>query len=186
MNRGRRVVDPVPAIAAAAGPFRVQPLALEGGGFSAPPSPGRPGSFEAPLSESAQALAIRVHEYGHLVLWRWGALPKTKPENLHDLWWQATLDVVVNAFMMAQGCHEIAALPLCDSQEIGDLPGYLAAAMWLRAEGLSCAAELRPRLARCGKLRQSDLRFLDAQAKNLAAHGSAIAERIQCGKQRLR
>lgn len=186
MNQGRRLVDPVPAMAAAAGPFRVQPIALGAGGFSAPPSPERPGSFGVPLFESDQALAIRIHEYGHLVLWRWGAVPSTKAANIHDMWWQATLDVIVNAFMLAQGCEEIAALPLCDSQELDDLPNYLAAAMWLRAEGLSCAHELRPRLARCGKLRRSDVRFLTAQAQKLAAHGSELARTIQCGKPTLR
>jgi hypothetical protein len=161
-------IDPLPAVAAGSGPFIVADWPEDAGGRSAEPSVETAGLFVAPLaSGSLEALAIRQHEYGHLGLLRQGIVPRhtlraLKAQGFHDYWVQSALDVIVNAYMLAQGNPEIAQLQLWT----GSTPSerWLSAVSFLRCEGMAVAREARPLLIAASGLTASDVTLLDRYA----------------------
>lgn len=161
-------VKPLPAIAAGRGPFVVEHCSPDEGGRSAEPSEASAGLFVAPLDAGpVEALAIRQHEYGHLGMVRRGVVPRhtlgfLAAQGFHEYWAQGALDVVVNAYMIAQRNPEIAHLRLWT----GDMPAerWLGAATYLRCEGLALAHDARRTLmAACG-LTSQDVALLDRSA----------------------
>jgi hypothetical protein len=176
----RQLLIPVPSIAAGAGPFAVCDSPEGAGGCCAPPTQGKPGLFQSPYSvSSALALGIRAHEYGHLGLWRLRLEPSLRcirnlhRTGIHEVWIQGLLDVVVNHFMMAQGNRDIAELVLWRGGLCSDLPRWIAANLYIRAEGLRHASLIRMSiLARQTSLTGEDLVVLDESSKRLAQWGT--------------
>jgi len=176
----RQLLTPVPSVAAGAGPFLVRDNQEGAGGCSAPPSRKRVGLFQGPFSVSSRlALGIRAHEYGHLGLWRERLEPSLRclrgfhRRGIHNLWIQGTLDVVVNHFMMARGNRDIAELVLWLEGLDSALPRWIAATLYLRAEGLRYASLMRlSLLARSADLTSDDLRFLSQTTERLACWGA--------------
>jgi hypothetical protein len=176
----RQLLTPVPSIAAGAGPFLVRDNQESAGGCSAPPSRKRVGMFQSPLSDSSPlALGIRAHEYGHLGLWRQRLEPSLRclrgfhRRGIHNLWIQGTLDVVVNHFMMASGNRDVAELLLWLEGLDSLLPRWIAATLYLRAEGLRYASLMRMSLlARNRDLTGADLAFLNRASERLACWGA--------------
>ncbi len=176
----RYLLTPVPSIAAGAGPFLVRDNPEGAGGCCAPPSRKATGLFQSPFSVSSPlALGIRAHEYGHLGLWRQRLGPSLRSlrglhrRGLHNLWIQGTLDVVVNHFMMARGNRDIAELVLWQDGLPPDLPRWIAANLYIRAEGLRYASLMRMSLlARRTDLTGDDLALLDQTSERLARWGA--------------
>lgn len=168
-------VDPLPAVAAGRGPFVVVHLPLEAGGRCAEPIGGQAGLLAAPLDTgSEEALAIRQHEYGHLGLLARGIEPRhahrtLADQGIHDYWIQGALDVVVNAYMLAQGCREVATLNPGTGEPLPDR--WLRALVYLRCEGLAVAREARPALALACRFSASELSLLTSAAQTLARLG---------------
>jgi hypothetical protein len=176
----RHLLTPVPSIAAGAGPFLVRDNPEEAGGRCAPPNRKATGLFQSPFSVSSSlALGIRAHEYGHLGLWRQRLGPSLRSlrglhrRGIHNLWIQGTLDVVVNHFMMARGNRDIAELVLWQDGLYPELPRWIAANLYLRAEGLRYASLMRMSvLARRTDLTSDDLALLDQTSERLARWGA--------------
>jgi hypothetical protein len=176
----REFLTPCPSLAAGAGPFLVRDNAEQEGGRCSPPHHLHPGIFEIPLSsDSPLALGIRAHEYGHLGLWRQRLVPSfrmlgdVRRVGVNDHWIQGTLDVVVNNFMMAQGNRDIAELRLWWGGLCPELPRWLAANLYLRAEGLRHASLIRMSiLVRQTTLTSEDLKMLDEMSAGLAWRGT--------------
>lgn len=175
----RQLLIPAPSIAAGAGPFAVGDRPEEAGGCCAPPTQGKPGLFQSPYSVSSTlALGIRAHEYGHLGLWRLRLEPSLRcirnlhRSGIHEVWIQGPLDVVVNHFMMARGNRDIAELVLWRGGLCSDLPRWIAASLYIRAEGLRYASLIRMSLlARQTSLTGEDVVVLDEASKRLAQWG---------------
>ncbi len=173
----RRDVTPLPAIAAGKGPFRVKGMPSGSGGACAAPDK-EPGSFEVPLeSGSLQALAVRIHELGHLGLLRMGALPSgllsaLKRARIHFGWVQFSLDVVVNSFMLARGNPEISRLQLWSGLPPPDIPRWMAAMEFLRCEGLSRELNMRMSLQGRAHFITQELELLCSTAQLLRNCGS--------------
>jgi len=92
---------------------------------------------------------------------------------IHNLWIQGTLDVVVNNFMMARGNRDIAELVLWQDGLDPALPRWIAAILYLRAEGLRYASLIRMSLlARRTDLTGDDLALLDQTSERLARLGA--------------
>src|SRR6266576_168757 len=96
---------PVPSVVLPQPYKMLQPPDAESGMCS------RNGMFGTPLDNSAQSLAIRAHEYGHL------SIDRLQPQ-LDDLrtkapsdWYQVGLDNVVNGYCQAVGV-DVSHLPL--------------------------------------------------------------------------
>lgn len=150
------------------------------GGRCAPPGRLRAGLFQGPFSVSSPlALAIRAHEYGHLGLWREGLSPSLRRlrdlhrRGIHELWIQGTLDVVVNHFMMARGNGDIAELVLWTAGLYPELPRWIVANFYVRAQGLHHASLMRMSLlARGTDLTGDDLTVLDEASERLAHWGT--------------
>jgi hypothetical protein len=176
----RQLLTPMPSIAAGAGPFRVRDNPEHAGGCCAPPHRKTAGLFQSPFSvSSALALGIRAHEYGHLGLWRQGLGPSLRSlrglhrRGIHNLWIQGTLDVVVNHFMMARSNRDIAELLLWQGGLCPELPRWIAANLYIRAEGLSNVSLMRMSLlARRTDLTGDDLALLDQTSGRLARWGA--------------
>jgi hypothetical protein len=167
------LVTPLPSVAAAQGPFLIEALSFAAGGYSAAPAVDSPGRYGAPLGREPEERAIRFHEYGHLALFRSAVDLAKRPCRLSNVWRQATLDVVVNSFMIGLGCWEIALLiPILGPLRLDvDLPPSTAASLWLRAEMLDCASSLRPKLESAGRLSACDAEFLKREAAQLQRLG---------------
>jgi hypothetical protein len=174
----RSLVSPHPAIAAGKGPFRVFGVPCESGGSCAAPSGSEPGLFNVPLETgSIQALAIRQHELGHLGLGRAGVIPENalvalKKARIHFGWAQFSLDVVVNAFMIAGGNSEVAQLELWNGTLPPDTPRWLAAMEFLRCEGLSRELLWRMSLQARAQFNRAELNLLCAIARLLQTRGA--------------
>jgi hypothetical protein len=176
----RQSLTSCPSIAAGAGPFMVLDNAEEKGGRCRPPHHLQPGIFQIPFSsDSPLALGIRAHEYGHLGLWRQRLVPSLRMLDdlrrggVNDHWIQGTLDVVVNNFMMAQGNHDIAALRLWSGGLCPELPRWLAANLYMRAEGLRHASLIRVSiLVRQTTVTSEDLKMLDEASAGLSWWGT--------------
>ncbi|MGO8796938.1 MAG: hypothetical protein ACLQLC_19120 [Candidatus Sulfotelmatobacter sp.] len=176
----RHLLTPVPSIAAGAGPFLVRDNPEDAGGCCAPPNRKTAGLFQSPFSVSSPlALGIRAHEYGHLGLWRQQLGPNLRllrilrNRGIHNAWIQGTLDVVVNHFMMARGNRDIAELLLWTSGLSAELPRWIAANTYLRAEGLRYGSLMRMSLlARRSDLTGDDLSQLDQASERLARWGA--------------
>lgn len=176
----RHLLTPVPSIAAGAGPFLVRDNPEDAGGCCAPPDRKAAGLFQGPFSVSSPlALGIRAHEYGHLGLWRQRLGPSLRclrglhRRGIHNVWIQGTLDVVVNHFMMARGNRDIAELVLWQDGLYPELPRWIAANLYLRAEGLRYASLMRMSLlARGTDLTGDDLALLDQTSERLARWGA--------------
>ena len=178
----RQLLKPTPSIAAEAGPFAVRDSPEGAGGCCVPPRRAKLGLFQSPLSESSPlALGIRAHEYGHLALWRHRLVPsfrcirKLHRDGIHEVWIQGMLDVVVNHFMMARGNRDIAELVLWRQGLCSELPLWIAANFYARAEGLKSASLIRMSLlARRTDLTNEDLALLDEASKRLARWGTKM------------
>ncbi len=176
----RHLLTPVPSVAAGAGPFLVRDNPEDAGGRCSPPGRKATGLFQSPFSVSSPlALGIRAHEYGHLGLWRQRLGPSLRclrglhQRGIHNLWIQGTLDVVVNHFMMARGNRDIAELLLWQDGLYPELPRWIAAILYLRAEGLRYASLMRMSLlARRTDLTGDDLALLDQTSERLARWGA--------------
>jgi hypothetical protein len=176
----RHVLTPMPSIAAGAGPFLVRDNPEYAGGCCAPPRRKTIGLFQSPFSVSSRlALGIRAHEYGHLGLWRHGLEPSFRflrifrRLGIHNAWIQGTLDVVVNHFMLARGNGDIAELQLWKDGLSPELPRWVAANLYLRAEGLRYSSLMRMSLlARRADLTGDDLAFLDQTSEDLIRWGA--------------
>jgi hypothetical protein len=176
----RHLLTPVPSIAAGAGPFLVRDNPEYAGGCCAPPSRKTVGLFQSPFSVSSRlALGIRAHEYGHLGLWRHGLEPSFRflrifrRLGIHYAWIQGTLDVVVNHFMMARGNSDITELQLWQDGLSPELPCWVAANLYLRAEGLRYSSLMRMSLlARRADLTGDDLALLDQACERLVLWGA--------------
>ena len=175
----RQLLTPFPSVASGAGPFLVLDSPEGAGGCCAPPDRRRTGLFQSPFSVSSPlARGIRAHEYGHLGLWRQRLGPSLRclrdlhRGGIHELWIQGTLDVVVNHFMMARGNRDIAQLSLWCDGLYPELPRWIAATLYIRAEGLRHAALIRMSiLARQTALTGEDLAVLDETSRRLAQWG---------------
>jgi hypothetical protein len=175
----RHLLTPMPSIAAGAGPFRVRDNPEDAGGCCAPPNRKTAGLFQSPFSVSSPlALGIRAHEYGHLGLWRQRLGPSLRclrglhRRGIHNLWIQGTLDVVVNHFMMARGNRDIAELVLWQDGLPPELPRWIAANLYIRAEGLRYESLMRMSLlARRSDLTCDDL-CLHQASERLARWGA--------------
>jgi len=89
------------------------------------------------------------------------------------VWIQGLLDVVVNHFMMARGNRDIAELVLWRAGLCPELPRWIAASLYIRAEGLRHASLMRMSiLARQTRLTGEDLAVLDEAAKRLGQWGA--------------
>ncbi|MGA2981366.1 MAG: hypothetical protein ABSD76_17385 [Terriglobales bacterium] len=176
----RHLLTPVPSIAAGAGPFLVRDNPEVAGGCCSPPSRKATGLFQSPFSVSSPlALGIRAHEYGHLGLWRQKLSPSLRSlrglhrRGIHNLWMQGTLDVVVNHFMMARGNRDIAELVLWQDGLPPELPRWIAANLYIRAEGLRYGSLIRMSLlGRRTDLTGDDLAVLDQTSERLARWGA--------------
>jgi len=176
----RHLVTPFPSIAAGAGPFLVRDSPEEFGGRCAPPDRNAAGLFQSPFSVSSPlALAIRAHEYGHLGLSRQKLQPSLRclrgfyRRGIHNLWSQGTLDVVVNHFMMARGNRDIGGLTLWQYGLYPALPRWIAAILYIRAEGLRYASLMRMSLlARTVDFTGDDLALLNQTSERLALLGT--------------
>jgi len=176
----RHLLTPMPSIAAGAGPFLVRDHPEYDGGCCAPPSRKTVGLFQSPFSVSSRlALGIRAHEYGHLGLWRQGLEPSFRFRRsfhrlgIHNAWIQGTLDVVVNHFMMERGNSDITELQLWKDGLSPELPRWIAANLYLRAEGLRYASLMRMSLlARRVDLTGDDLAVLDQSSERLVRWGA--------------
>jgi hypothetical protein len=150
------------------------------GGRCRPPHHLQPGIFQIPLSsDSPLAAGIRAHEYGHLGLWRQRLVPSFRTLDdlrrggVNDHWIQGTLDVVVNNFMMAQGNRDVAELRMWSGGLCPELPRWLAANLYLRAEGLRHASLIRMSiLVRQTRVKSEDLKMLDETSASLAWWGT--------------
>jgi len=170
----------MPSIAAGAGPFLVRDNPEDAGGCCAPPNRKTAGLFQSPFSVSSRlALGIRAHEYGHLGLWRQKLGPSLRflrifrNLGIHNAWIQGTLDVVVNHFMMARGNRDIAELLLWRDGLPAELPRWIAANLYIRAEGLRYGSLMRMSvLARKTDLWGDDLPVLDQACELLARWGA--------------
>jgi len=168
-------------VAAGQGPFRVKGVPRDSGGSCAPPSGSEPGVFNVPLETgSIQALAIRMHELGHLALGRAGAIPADALEKLHKAkihfaWVQFALDVPVNAFMLSRGNAEIAELELWNGALPAELPRWLAAMEFLRCQGLNAEMTLRMSLQARAQFTPAELKLLFSTARLLEARGAQAA-----------
>jgi hypothetical protein len=177
----RPLVSPLPAVAAAKGPFRVIGVPVDSRASCAPPARGAPGLFNVPLETgSVQALAVRMHELGHLGLLRIGAvpddtLPKLSRAGIHSGWVQFALDVVVNAFMLARGNPEIAHLELWTGVLSPELPRWLAAMEFLRSEGLGRELQMRMSLQARAQFSPDELKLLCSTARLLRNRGEQAA-----------
>lgn len=174
----RSLVSPLPAIAAGEGPFRVTAAPSGSGACCAPPSGGEPGLFNVPLeTDSIQALAIRMHELGHLGLARMGAIPrdtltKLHKSRIHSGWVQFALDVVVNAFMIARGNGELAHLELWNGVLPAKIPRWVAAMEFLRSQGLSREMQVRMSLQARAQFSRNEINLLCSTAKLLQDYGA--------------
>lgn len=177
----RPLINPLPAVAAAKGPFRVIGVPVDSRASCALPARGAPGLFHVPLeTDSVQALAVRMHELGHLGLLRIGAvpndtLPKLSRAGIHSGWVQFALDVVVNAFMLARGNQEIAHLELWTGVLTPELPRWLAAMEFLRSEGLSRELQMRMSLQARAQFSLDELNLLCSTARLLRDRGAQAA-----------
>jgi hypothetical protein len=94
---------------------------------------------------------------------------------IHEAWIQGLLDVVVNHFMMARGNRDIAELVLWSAGLCPELPRWIAANLYARAEGLRHASLIRMSiLARQSSLTGEDLAVLDEAARRLAQWGTEL------------
>jgi hypothetical protein len=177
----RPLVSPLPAIAAGKGPFHVTGVPADSGASCAPPSGGRPGLFNVPLeSGSIQALAIRMHELGHLGLVRAGVVPEDVVRRLnrariHHGWIQFALDIVVNAFMLSRGNREIAHLKLWAGALPSEIPRWLAAMEFLRSQGLGREMHIRMSLQARAQFSPDELNVLCSTARILQKRGAEAA-----------
>jgi len=171
---------PVPAVAAGAGPFEVLGSDLNGG--CSMPTANEPGLYAAPFdADSALALGVRQHEYGHLGLLRRNLTPGAKvisgiaAQGIHEAWIQGVLDVVVNSYMESRGNREIAWLTPWQDPLPEALPRWLAATLFLRCEGLPRFAALRLEVASRGVFTAPDFRLLHQRGRELWATGETAA-----------
>ncbi len=105
---------PLPAAAYGQGPFVII-NSNDSSGAVVTPKDGQPGVLKVPLDNKESSIAVRAHEYGHLILARKGILDKKLietaiKENISFEWLQATIDVVVNSFLSSCGV-DIKNLP---------------------------------------------------------------------------
>ena len=158
---------PLPAIAANSGPFKILD-SKNGSNYCIYPNKKISGILSVPLEDKPDHLAIRLHEYGHLQLISSGfhAYDLSRiayNKNLNDPWFQGCLDVIVNAFLIRQGCEEIANLPLSipdknwSTQEM--------AKVFLRSAGLKLESKVRSRVSKV--ISKEDIEFLREAAIKL-------------------
>ena len=180
-----RHVQPVPGVASGAGPFNVAHCLTSEGGCSAEPTADKPGLFVAPLNTSgSRALAIRQHEYGHLALLQRAILPRHTIEvltrdGIDNRWIQGGLDVIVNAYMLAQGNIEITTLRIWECDPPSER--WLAAVSYLRCEGLAIALTARTQLVALAGFDWNDVTLL-ARAANTLKHLGRAARPISANQ----
>lgn len=158
---------PLPAVTADSGPFKI----LDSKGdenYCIYPNKKTGGVLSVPLGETSDHLAIRLHEYGHLLLISSGfhtpELPKIAfNKNIDDSWFQIGLDVIVNAFLIRQGSEEITDLPLGIPNEIWPIAPI--AQTFLRSAGLKIESKIKSRVSRI--ISKEDLKFLEKAADML-------------------
>src|SRR3989344_4267705 len=104
---------PLPAAIANCGPFRV--VDSKGNkNFCVYPDTNKIGILSVPLGEKLGQFAIRLHEYGHLMLISSGfhginLLQTFKEKGVDESWFQSALDVVVNHYLLRLECEKIKA-----------------------------------------------------------------------------
>jgi hypothetical protein len=152
-------------VAAGTGPFDVEHT--DTGGGCTMPLADKAGVFQAPLdSDSAYALGVRQHEYGHLGLLQHALVPDAdamtaiRRQGIHDAWLQSVLDVVVNAYMLERGNREISCLVPWSDELPTLLPRWVAATLFLRCHSLPDEARLRLAVAGRGALLAQECRHL--------------------------
>ena len=112
-------IRPIPAPFAGKGPFQITLTAeSDRNAFTVfNPTAGQIPQYCVPDSDSPIGLALRAHEYGHLLLYKEGRIPldihlrAAKAGLSHDLL-QRLMDHNVNTMMLGRGVKEILALPL--------------------------------------------------------------------------
>lgn len=163
---------PLPAAIADCGPFRVTE-SKNNNGFCVYPDNGRVGILSVPLGEKPEQFAIRLHEYGHLLLissgfHNTGLLRIVGRERIDDSWFQSALDVVVNHYLLRLGCEEISYLPLAIRSK-GSFEIASAAQTFLRSSGLKIERSIKSKVVKF--LRQnmgrSEIKFLETADEKL-------------------
>jgi hypothetical protein len=136
--------------------------------------------FEAPLTDSTVgAIAVRQHEYGHLAVSRFSIVPDlalpvlTRFFGIAEVWVQAALDVVVNAYMDSRGNVEIREL----QPVLGPLPASLrrweVACIFLRCERLACEDRVRASAVSLANITEPEILMLRRFADKLAQAGES-------------
>lgn len=159
---------PLPAVAANSGPFKILDSKKSNDNYCIYPNNKTGGILSVPLGETANHLAIRLHEYGHLFLISFGFHSPKLPEiafnkNRNDSWFQTGLDVIVNSFLTRRGCEEIADLPLSIPDRNWDRA--IIAQSFLKSAGLKTENKIKSRVFKI--LSREDIEFLQKAAAKL-------------------
>lgn len=163
-----RSIIPLPAVAANSGPFKILDSKKSNDNYCIYPNNRINGVLSVPLGETSNHLAIRLHEYGHLLLISSGFHSPKLPEialnkNINDFWFQIGLDVIVNSFLTRQGCDEIADLPLSIPDRDWDRAPIAQA--FLSSVGLQVENKIKSRVPKI--LSREDIEFLQKAAAKL-------------------
>ena len=166
---------PLPAVAAGKGPFAVNPS--DGTyNFCVYPREKEIGLLAVPLENTEKAIAIRAHEYGHLILDREKITSldiayKAEIKKIHNSWLQAGMDVIVNSFLIQRGCLEIKSLPLsCHNLDTRENRSQ-AAQIFIRSQFLNVGDEIRKSLI--GMFSTNELEFLQSVTEELSLWGKS-------------
>ncbi|OGN09302.1 MAG: hypothetical protein A3J46_02075 [Candidatus Yanofskybacteria bacterium RIFCSPHIGHO2_02_FULL_41_11] len=162
---------PLPAAIANCGPFRV--VDSKGNkNFCVYPDTNKIGILSVPLGEKLGQFAIRLHEYGHLMLISSGfhginLLQTFKEKGVDESWFQSALDVVVNHYLLRLECEEISYLPLTTIDMYSD--NASAAQTFLISSGLKTEEKIKAEAVQFLRRNQdpSDIEFLKTANEKL-------------------
>jgi hypothetical protein len=166
---------PLPAVITDCGPFIVLD-SKKNYNFCVYPDGDRVGILSVPLGEKPEEFAIRLHEYGHLLLISSGfhntnLLQILKDELLYASWLQAALDVIVNHYLLRIKCEEISYLPFPTINTYFNkaLDKALAAQTFLRSSGLIGEEEIKLEMVKflVTNYDRSDISFLETANEKL-------------------
>lgn len=154
---------PIPATVADCGPFKIIDGNIEEEFYCVFPDKGGLGVLSVPLGEDPDQVAIRLHEYGHLLLVSLGFHKADLPQTVVDKqidnhWFQVCLDIIVNSFLAHRGCEEISDLPLTVPDiNCHDLASI--AQIFLRSAGLKSESQIKRKITKI--LSSEDVAFLE-------------------------
>ena len=160
---------PIPATVADSGPFKIIDGSNDGKFYCVFPDKNNTGQLSVPLGDGPNQVAIRLHEYGHLMLVSLGFhkanLPQTViDKNIDGSWFQTCLDVIVNSFLVKRDCEEISDLPLT----IPDKKHHVLASVaqiFLKSAGLKLEKQIK--LETIKILSKNDIAILETARKKL-------------------